>query len=356
MIKIHSKETTRLIMTVAVLIVSSLAFAVQGNDDNIDPTARAWEPSVQNPIATFDSVARSAPATEPVVVAANDIEEGDIGTTVGTNNEEDGIAEVQAELERLCTDDPNLQYQHMNRNEGQIDLKNCTWVATKPMVRCNFQFQESENLFLRDFCPRSCGLCPEAAQVFPCPEDTPTLAPSSSPTDATTVATSTGNSASSSADGTGSSSSDSTESNAGLVAGGGTVVNNRESSVGEGKNRMTLAISLSVALLLLLLLLLLLYYCCCRKIRVGKNNQESDTDDKENHDCPIHNTKSTESKGSRLIGFVVSTFNGRRNCPQVDVRRCNSGYCKSCEEEDDINRVKSVDTYENQQEYQNDQC
>ena len=65
--------------------------------------------------------------------------------------------------------------------------------------------------------------------------------------------------------------------------------------------------------------------------------------------------KSVSSVGSRLLGMVLSTFNGLRGDPKIDVHQCTSAYCDACEGErkaaalrnqSDVHRVRSVDTFE----------
>eukprot|EP00536_Pseudo-nitzschia_multiseries_P016978 jgi/Psemu1/70044/estExt_Genemark1.C_13220003 len=335
----------------------------------MEPDARAWEPSVQNSIATFQNVGGGSsyshtssvmvadaaameenepePKPEPALVAATTDgeaeEEGDesVPVTINREQEEDGPSEVAAEMARFCTDDVGLEFRHFSRNAGQIVVKNCTWVAQKPMARCYLPFDKNaelterndEQLFLRDYCPLTCGRCPESTLVIPCPPD-PTPTPTQAPTVIPSLSTS--------SDGTSSFTTSSSSGSSSSAFFNAVEVNNRESSANNGK-RVAITASL-VPIFLLLLLLLVVYCCCCRKRGYEKELDDTDEED-QGYNANLRRAKSTESKGSKLIGFVVRTFNGRKNDPQVDVHKCSSAICDACDD-DDLRRIKSVETYE----------
>jgi len=302
-----------------VLLVAILA-GVLAEDDPLQPRA--------NVVAVFDTFTYASDAAE------------------------DGIAEQEAQRARLCTDDPNLQHKTINRNTGQFEFEGCDYVSEQPMRRCNWEFVnrdgDSDGTLLKDYCPLSCGRCPGRTQVIPCPDELDRQSPPD-PLISTEPPSST-------------SSSETTSSTSSSMSSSTLDTVSQAAKRNEKKLSTALAISLSM-LFLLLVLLLWIYWFCCRASRdsqkYGDDESTDNDDDEENANVhSIHNVKSTESMGSRLIGFVGKVFNGRKNDPQIDVRRCTSAVCEACEDDayDKLNRVMSVDSYEKRKKGEEFEC
>ena len=97
---------------------------------------------------------------------------GNGNVVTSEDDSEDGLKEIEQELERLCNDTPDLQYLHFNANHGSTSIKDCSWVGEKPFNRCELEVDggfgkekkevssKKTPLLLRDVCPLSCGLCP----------------------------------------------------------------------------------------------------------------------------------------------------------------------------------------------------
>lgn len=79
-----------------------------------------------------------------------------------------------------CKDDPEFRFK-------QEREKTCVWVAEKPLERCEKQWKQVD---LKEYCPRSCGVCgPSPAPSTPPsgePSTPPTGAPSTPPSAAPT--------------------------------------------------------------------------------------------------------------------------------------------------------------------------
>lgn len=119
------------------------------------------------------------------------------------------------------------------------------------------------------------------------------------------------------------------------------VISGQESSINKKEANKRLAITLSV---IPLLLLLLVFYCLIRRMRASREGKaESDTDDSEGGDFPIHKTKSVDSAGSRFLR-VLGYFNGRQDDSRCDVHHCTSATCEICAN-DTPKQVRSIDSY-----------
>ena len=334
---------------------------------------------------------------------ANEPGKGGSGKAPPIIFEEDSSEEVAQELARLCTDEPHLKYRHFNQNLGTNTFQDCSWVKMDPTGRCDLEMHDvvqARNrgvgkLYLSDMCPLSCGRCPTAPldekeiprkniystndltatevkkinrqhkkkqakrqanrgkrEPCPCPDDehqgdtnegdgirvpspvppptaAPTLAPADPTESPTSMPTSETTSWTTSTSTFWSSTSLTSTTTFWTSEAVNATISSQTAAVDDGLDSRTLAIILAVVPAVLLLCL----FCCICRCRKRKKSKVTD--------YPIHNVKSTDTFGSRILN-VLSYFNGRQHDERVDVHK---GPSITDRRPDSVHRVMSVESY-----------